>query len=90
MQQPAHVDSSIYLFVGSVVHKQFPHLILIRYRILTEWDFIEVDPEHEIIDQNTVSQQALIRRAEDTEWTVVNWQLSLYGGRWLVDSLDIC
>ena len=60
------------------------------YCILTEWDEIEVQDEADDLgDGSTVTQDVLVRRATDDSWTIVNWQLSRYAGRWLMDSLSI-
>jgi len=60
------------------------------YRIMTEWDEIEIEDEYDAeIDGSTASQDVLIKRDDDDSWTIVNWQLSKYNGRWLTDSLTI-
>ena len=62
------------------------------YKILTEWeDLDEPLDEPEIVDDDgaTISQDVLVRRAGDDSWTIVNWQLSRYSGRWLMDALSI-
>jgi len=61
------------------------------YRIMTEWNEIQVEEEIEPVsgDGSVVMQNVLVRRSEDESWTVVNWQLSLHSGCWLTDSLTI-
>jgi len=62
------------------------------YKILTEWeDLDEPLDEPEIVDDDgaTISQDVLVRRAGYDSWTIVNWQLSRYSGRWLMDALSI-
>jgi len=61
------------------------------YRIMAEWDEIEIDDEAELLraDGSTVQQDALVKRTSDESWTIVNWQLSRHSGRWLTDSITI-
>jgi len=60
------------------------------YRVLTEWDSIELDDEPEVSDDGTsVRQEVLVRREGDETWTIVAWELSNHFGRWLTDSLSI-
>ena len=60
------------------------------YKVLTEWDHIELEDEPEATgDGSTVSQDVLVKREGDDTWTVVNWQLARYSGRWLMDALSI-
>ena len=73
-----------------------------RYAILSEWDEIELEePEAALNDdspigepesvsgQNTVMQDALVKRKDDESWTIVSWTMSKYSGRWLLDALSI-
>ncbi|KAL1508706.1 hypothetical protein AB1Y20_004801 [Prymnesium parvum] len=61
------------------------------YRIMAEWDEIEIEDEPELLrkDGSVVQQDALVKRKGDDSWTVVNWQLSRHSGRWLTDALTI-
>jgi hypothetical protein len=59
------------------------------YRILVEWDAIELDEPEQGEDANTMIQDALVRREGDESWTIVNWRLSRHSGRWLTDALSI-
>ena len=64
------------------------------YKILTEWDEMELDDEEEEgVDEDwwsgIASQDVLVKRKGDDDWTVVNWQLSRHNGRWLTDALTI-
>jgi hypothetical protein len=58
---------------------------------MTEWEEIQVEEEVEPVkaDGSVVMQSVLVRRCENESWTVVNWQLSLHDGCWLMDSLTI-
>jgi len=61
------------------------------YKILVEWDDIEIDEEADPVndDGSVVSLDARARRSSDDSWTIVNWQLSRHSGCWLMDSLSI-
>jgi len=60
------------------------------YCILTEWDMMELDDDPDTSDDvSTIGQDVLVRREADDSWTIVNFQLSRYSGRWLMDSLSI-
>jgi len=58
------------------------------YAILTEWDSITCE-EEEGDEEGTVMVFASVKRDADNFFTIVNWQLSRYSGRWLTDSLTI-
>ena len=68
-----------------------PALALTRYRILAEWDEIELNDDPEAIgdDGSTVELDVLVRRRGEDTWTVVAWRLSRHAGLWLTDSLSI-
>ena len=59
------------------------------YKILTEWDEIELEEPEAAEEDNTLSQDVLVRRNGDESWTIVNWRLNRYSGRWLTDALTI-
>lgn len=61
------------------------------YRILTEWDEIELNDDPEAIqdDASTVELDVLVRRQGEDTWTIVAWRLSRHAGLWLTDSLSI-
>ena len=66
------------------------------YQILTEWDEIELQDEDdggeggEVRTEGNVAEvDVLVRREGEESWTIVNWQLSRYNGRWLTDSMSI-
>jgi len=59
------------------------------YEILTEWDEISPQDPDEGDEIGTLSQDVLIKRADDDSWTIVNWQLSRHAGQWLTDALTI-
>ena len=46
------------------------------------------EPES-VSGQNTVMQDALVKRKDDESWTIVSWTMSKYSGRWLLDALSI-
>ena len=72
------------------------------YEILTEWDEMQVEGASESDDveaflaerweqlrTNVADVDTLVRRDGDDSWTIVNFRLSRYNGRWLMDSLTI-
>jgi len=59
------------------------------YQILTEWEAIDLEDEEVGDGSGVVEQSVLVRREDDESWTVVNFQMSLHSGRWLMDSLSI-
>ena len=51
---------------------------------------MELDDDPDTSDDvSTIGQDVLVRREADDSWTIVNFQLSRYSGRWLMDSLSI-
>jgi len=71
------------------------------YEILTEWDEMQVDAvEEEDVEAflaerweqlrlNVAEVDTLVRRSDDSSWTIVNFRMSRHNGRWLMDSLSI-
>mmetsp|Transcript_48472 Transcript_48472/g.105084 ORF Transcript_48472/g.105084 Transcript_48472/m.105084 type:complete len:354 (+) Transcript_48472:32-1093(+) len=61
------------------------------YRILMEWEEIQLEDDSEEQEEgaSVLQQSVLVRRSADESWTVVNWELSLHSGRWLMDALTI-
>jgi len=75
------------------------------YSILAEWDEMKYEAdEYEdedsegALDECTVEEggvcsqveiEVLVRRAGEVSFTMVGWELSLYDGQWLIDTLNI-
>lgn len=60
------------------------------YRILNEWEEMEIDDDDDIdASGSSVEVECLIRRDQDDSFSVVTFQLSRHNARWLIDSLDI-
>lgn len=38
---------------------------------------------------NVAEVDTLVRRGDDSSWTIVNFRMSRHNGRWLMDSLSI-
>eukprot|EP00965_Chrysotila_dentata_P062109 2057764-Pleurochrysis_carterae.AAC.1 len=56
-----------------------------------EWEEIQLEDDSEEQEEgaSVLQQSVLVRRSADESWTVVNWELSLHSGRWLMDALTI-
>jgi len=62
------------------------------YSILVEWDELQEEEDDFMLDDYLKGQaevEVLVRREEEDSLTMVSWDLSLYDGQWLVNSLNI-
>jgi len=60
------------------------------YRILNEWEEMEIDDDDDIdASGSAVEVECLIRRDAGDSFSVVTFQLSRHNARWLIDTLDI-
>jgi len=59
------------------------------YRLLLEWDEIELSDDEEDLQGSTTEEEVLVRRKGEDSWSIVSYQLSRYNGRWLIDSISI-
>lgn len=62
------------------------------YSVLTEWDAMEDDDEEFMLDdylRGSAEVEVLVKREGDEEFTMVSWDLALFDGQWLINSLNI-
>ena len=63
------------------------------YSVLAEWDemrFDDDDDEDEAdADEASKEYEVLVKRKDDESFSVVSWELSLYDGQWLIDSMNV-
>ena len=68
------------------------------YQILSEWDEIEWDEDDEDGDEDgdapagaaaSKEYEVLVKRESDDSFSMVTWELSLYDGQWLIDSMRV-
>jgi len=70
------------------------------YSILAEWDVMDEDEDEDEEEEgvcldnkedctNTATVEVLVKREDDDSFGLVSWDLSLYNGQWLIDSLNI-
>ena len=62
------------------------------YSILVEWDEMQEDEDDFTLDDYLSGNgevEMLVRREGEETFTMVSWDLSLYNGQWLINSLNI-
>lgn len=61
------------------------------YSVLAEWDHFDLDDDFDEADAaaGAASVEVMVRRDADDDAAMVAWELSLYDGQWLIDSLNI-
>jgi len=62
------------------------------YSILVEWDELQEEEDDFKLDDYLKGQadcDVLVRREGEDSFSMVSWDLSLYDGRWLINSLNI-
>ena len=62
------------------------------YSILTEWDERQDDDEDFLLDdylRGAAEVEVLVKREDDESFTMVSWDMALYDGQWLINSLNI-
>lgn len=64
------------------------------YSVLKEWEEMEIEEEEDDedaadSDEATVDIEVLVRRGSEDSFSIVSWVLSLYDGKWLIDSMNI-
>lgn len=60
------------------------------YRVMVEWEQMEIDEEADIdVSGNTAEVEVVLRRSPSDSPSVVAFRLSRHNARWLIDSLDI-
>ncbi|KAJ1619925.1 hypothetical protein T492DRAFT_1081924 [Pavlovales sp. CCMP2436] len=58
------------------------------YLIFSEWDEMEIEDDLQISDEGAQAyQEVLVKRADDVDWTHINWTLVQYDGMWMTESV---
>lgn len=58
------------------------------YVIFSEWDEMEIEDALKLSDDGKRAyQEVLVRRADDPDWTHINWTLVQHAGMWMTESV---